>query len=113
MTDSYLRSLGFVTIDDSHGTQRPAFAQSWRYQHDTLAHDGSCLFIEHPLGIDACRLSQLPAPLSAQDVAATVALHDRPGLEAAIQAFFVAHGGLGLAAPQVTPNVFRPYRRKL
>ncbi|RSK29803.1 hypothetical protein [Hymenobacter metallilatus] len=113
MTDSYLRSLGFTTTDDSQGAQRPAFAQAWRYQHDSLANDGSRLFIEHPLGIDACRLSLLAAPLATQDIAATVNLHDRPGLEAAIQAFFTAHGGVGVAAPRAVPNVFRPFRRKL
>ncbi|MDU0369183.1 hypothetical protein ACFPAF_02155 [Hymenobacter endophyticus] len=113
MTDSYLRSLGFATTDDMHGSTHLAFAQAWRYQHAMLAQDGTRLFIEHPLGIAACRLSRLAAPLAAQDVAATVGLHDRAGLEAAIQAFFAAHGGVGQAVPQATPSIFRPYRRQL
>ncbi|RSK48961.1 hypothetical protein [Hymenobacter rigui] len=113
MTDSYLRSLGFVATDNTPSAQRPSFAHAWRYQHEILAQDGARLFIEHPLGIDACRLSLLAAPLAAQDVLASVGLHDRPGLEAAVQAFFTAHGGVGQPAPYVAPSTFRPYRRQL
>lgn len=113
MTDSYLRSLGFAPTNDTYGSDQPAFAQAWRYQHARLAQDGTPLFIEHPLGMDTCRLSRLAAPLAAQDVAATVGLHDRAGLEAAIQVFFAAHGGVGQAVPQGAPSTFRPYRRQL
>lgn len=113
MTDSYLRSLGFATLGDAPASARPVFTQAWRYQHSTLAQDGTRLFNEHPLGIAACRLSPLAAPLAAQDVAATVGLHDHAGLEAAIEAFFAAHGGVGPAASSVVPSTFRPYRRQL
>lgn len=113
MTDSYLRSLGFAATDDSRSASRPTYAQAWRYQHQALAQDGATLFIEHPLGIDSCRLSALAAPLAAQDVFATLSLHDKPALEAAIAAFYAAHGGVGTQAPISTPSVYRPYRRQL
>ncbi|RPD47885.1 hypothetical protein DNI29_10635 [Hymenobacter sediminis] len=113
MTDSYLRSLGFAATDDSRSSSRPTHARAWRYQHQSLAHDGAQLFIEHPLGIDSCRLSTMAAPLDAQDVFATLSLHDGPALETAISAFYAAHGGVGTLAPVSTPNVYRPYRRQL
>lgn len=113
MTDSYLRSLGFAATDDSRSSSRPTHAQAWRYQHQTLAQDGARLFIEHPLGIDSCRLSALAAPLAAHDVFATLGLHDKAALEAAIAAYYAAHGGIGALAPVSTPSVYRPYRRQL
>ncbi|RZK30603.1 MAG: hypothetical protein EOO63_06320, partial [Hymenobacter sp.] len=84
MTDSYLRSLGFApTTRAPRGSQ--AFIHAWRYQFDHAAVDGSHLFIEHPLGVDMCRMSLLEAPLTAQDVFASVGLHDRLALEAAMK----------------------------
>ncbi|GAB3226137.1 hypothetical protein GCM10027346_08130 [Hymenobacter seoulensis] len=111
MTDTYLQSLGFSATDQTQNANRPAFGHAWRYQHECPAQDGATLFIEHPLGIDSCRLSTLAAPLAAQDVFATVALHDLPGLETAISAFYAAHGGKGPVASRFTPHVYLPYRR--
>jgi hypothetical protein len=113
MTDTYLRSLGFAPTQQHSFGSRPAFDTSWRYQHEHQALDGSRLFIEHPLGRASCRLSALEAPLAAQDVFATTALDDRPGLEAAISSFFTAHGGRGEAVAPVVPYVYRPFRRQL
>lgn len=111
MTDTYLRSLGFApTRQESRGS-RDSFSQSWRYQFDHAAQDGVRLYIEHPLGIASCRLSALAAPLAAQDVFAVVGLHDREGLEAAIKAFYAAHGGMGAQVASFAPHIFRPYRR--
>lgn len=112
MTDSYLRSLGFADTDDSRSAVRPAFGQAWRYLHEAPAQDGASLFIEHPLGIAGCRLSTLPAPLAAQQVAATVGLHDRRGLEAAIAAFYAAHGGQAAVPAAAVPHTFLPYRQQ-
>jgi hypothetical protein len=112
MTDTYLRSLGFAPTQPETRTSRTAFAQAWRYQYDHAARDGARLYIEHPLGIDGCRLSALAAPLAAQDVFATVSLHDRPAFEAAISAFYVAHGGMGPLMPAATPKRFMPFRRE-
>lgn len=113
MTDTYLRSLGFASTSPETSSSRAAFSQAWRYQHETQAQDGTRLFLEHPMGIDSCRLSALAAPLAAQDVFATVALHDEPALESAIKDFFAAHGGLGAPVPIFVPHQFRPYRRAL
>ncbi|RYU81878.1 hypothetical protein [Hymenobacter persicinus] len=99
MTDAYLRSLGFATTESEPDAGRPAFSHAWRYQHEQMTSDGHRLFIEHPLGIDSCRLSTMPAPLVPQDVFAAVALHDRSALETAICAFYAAHGGRGAVAP--------------
>ncbi|MBX0289091.1 hypothetical protein K3G63_01500 [Hymenobacter sp. HSC-4F20] len=112
MTDSYLQSLGFAATDETRSAHKPLFAQAWRYQHHILAQDGALLFIEHPLGIDSCRLSAIAAPLSPQDVFASVSLQDRPALEAAITAFYAAHGGVGVPAPLRVTNTFLPFRRK-
>ncbi|WP_400190432.1 hypothetical protein [Hymenobacter sp. B81] len=111
MNDAYLRSLGFASTHPAHSASQPTFDLAWRYQHERAAHDGTPLFIEHPLGVDRCRLSALPAPLAAPDVFANLALHDRPGLESAIEAFYAAHGGPGELLPVFEPYVFRPYRR--
>ena len=112
MTDTYLRSLGFAPTQPETRTSRTAFARAWRYQYDHAACDGVRLYIEHPLGIDSCRLSALVAPLDAQDVFATVSLHDRPAFEASIAAFYAAHGGMGpLVATPVSPR-FLPFRRE-
>ena len=110
MTDSYLRSLGFVSTDETHGSH-PPFEQNWRYQHENQAADGARLYAEHPFGVAACRLSALAAPLAASDIWASVDLHDRPALEAAVASFYAAHGGKGTVVPPLAPHVFRPYRR--
>ncbi|KUG08596.1 hypothetical protein [Solirubrum puertoriconensis] len=112
MTDTYLRSLGFAPLDQNDLAGRRAFDTSWRYQHECRALDGASLFIEHPLGVASCRLSALAAPLAAQDVFATTTLHDRPGLETAIEAFYSAHGGKGEVVPPFVPYVYRPFRRR-
>lgn len=113
MTDTYLRSLGFVSTTTSARSSQAGFQHTWRYQYDHVAVDGARLFIEHPLGIPACRLSALEAPLTAQDVFASVDLHDRPALQAAMAAFYAAHGGMGAALPAVAASKFQPYRRQL
>ncbi|UOQ77663.1 hypothetical protein MUN84_03010 [Hymenobacter sp. 5516J-16] len=112
MTDSYLRSLGFAAVSTTRGANQPTFRQAWRYQHEVATQDGTRLFIEHPLGIEGCRLSSLAAPLARQDVFATVALHDEPGLEAAIENFYAAHGGRGAVAAPVATSAYLPYRRQ-
>lgn len=112
MTDIYLRSLGFAATDETRSAHTPLFAQAWRYQHPIMAQDGTLLFIEHPLGIASCRLSSIAAPLRPEDVFASVSLHDRPGLEAAIKEFYAAHGGVGVPAPLSVRNTFIPFRRK-
>jgi hypothetical protein len=111
MTDVYLRSLGFAPTARTPRSSQAAFSHAWRYQYDHLAADGTSLFIEHPLGIDSCRLSTLEAPLAPQDVFATIGLHDRPALEAAMKAFYAAHGGMGTVVPVVAG--FQPFRRQL
>ncbi|TGE29320.1 hypothetical protein [Hymenobacter metallicola] len=111
MTDSYLQSLGFVTTTPGQRPSYSAFGRAWRYQHDHNAQDGTSLFLEHPLGIDCCRLSALAAPLAAEDVFASVALHDQPALAAAVQAFYAAHGGIGPERARQRANRFLPYRR--
>jgi hypothetical protein len=112
MTDTYLRSLGFAPTTRSPRSTQPGFTHAWRYQYDHLAVDGSALFIEHPLGIDSCRLSALEAPLTSQDVFANVGIHDRPALQAAIAAFYAAHGGMGALRPPTSASAFQPYRRQ-
>jgi hypothetical protein len=111
MTDSYLRSLGFAST--SHGAKngRPDFAQAWRYQYGHLAKDGAALFIEHPLGIDACRVSSIAAPLAAQDVFAEISLHDRKLLETTLKAFYDLHGGMGASITAAGASAFRPFKR--
>ena len=47
-----------------------------------------------------------------QDVFADLPLQDRPALEAAIKAFFEAHGGMGPLLPTADVDQFRPYRRQ-
>ncbi|OUJ71391.1 hypothetical protein [Hymenobacter crusticola] len=113
MTDPYLRSLGFVPTNEERDTARPSFNQAWRYRHNQQAQDGALLFIEHPFGLSACRLSQLEAPLAAQDVVATVSLLDQPALETAIESFFTAHGGRSTVASRAVSQPFRPFRRPL
>ena len=113
MTDTYLRSLGFAPVQPETRTSRAAFDKTWRYRFDHEARDGAQLYIEHPLGIPSCRLSALAAPLATQDVFATLDLHDRAGLEAAIGAFYSAHGGMGAAVPNTVSQGFRPFRREL
>ena len=111
LTDAYLQSLGFTASRLDRKANRAEFGHAWRYQFDHEACDGTSLYIEHPLGIDGCRLSALPAALAAQDIFATVALTDRPGLEAAIGAFFAAHGGMGPVVKADAPLLFRPFQR--
>ncbi|MBC6698459.1 hypothetical protein [Hymenobacter sp. BT190] len=112
MNDIYLRSLGFAPLDQTHSATRPLFNDAWRYQHDQLAQDGSRLYIEHPLGVNRCRLSALAAPLAAQDVFKDVSLDDAQGLETAVAEFYVAHGGIGATAEVFEPHQFLPYRRQ-
>lgn len=112
MTDTYLRSLGFAPSQPETRASRQAFGQVWRYQYSHAARDGVRLFIEHPLGINSCRLSAVAAPLDAQDIFAELSLHDRPGLEAAIGQFYAAHGGMGAALAPFVPQQFRPFRRE-
>jgi hypothetical protein len=112
MTDTYLRSLGFAPTQPETRASRAAFNQTWRYRYDYVARDGAQLFIEHPFGIASCRLSATAGPLAAQDIFAELDLHDRAGLEAAIGAFYGAHGGMGKAAPSVHSFGFRPFRRE-
>lgn len=112
MNDMYLRSLGFAPLDQAHSTTQPPFSDAWRYQHDQLAQDGSRLYIEHPFGVNRCRLSALAAPLAAQDVFANVPLDDAPALETAMGAFYAAHGGTGATAEVFEPHQFLPYRRQ-
>lgn len=112
MTDTYLRSLGFAPTQQASRTSRENFAHTWRYQFDHVARDGESLYIEHALGIATCRLSSVAAPLTAQDVFAEISLHDRPGLEAAISAFYVAHGGMGALRVPFVATALRPYRRQ-
>lgn len=112
MTDTYLRSLGFVPTTRSPRSSQMVFSQAWRYQFDHLAADGLPLFIEHPLGIDVCRLSTLESPLTAQDVFASVDLHDRSAFHAAMSAFYVAHGGMGARLVTTPTSAFQPYRRQ-
>jgi hypothetical protein len=113
MTDTYLRSLGFVPTTQAPRSSQAGFQHAWRYQYDHVAVDGALLFIEHPLGITACRLSALEAPLTTQDIFASVGLHDRPALQAAMAAFYAAHGGMGAALPAKPAGAFQPYRRQL
>lgn len=112
MTDAYLRSLGFTPTTRAPRGSQAAFAHAWRYQFDHVAIDGSHLFIEHPLGVNICRLSPLEAPLTAQDVFASVDLHDRSALEAAMKAFYAAHGGMGPVVPAAPTISFQPYRQQ-
>jgi hypothetical protein len=112
MTDTYLRSLGFAPIQPETRASRAAFDKTWRYRFDHEARDGAQLYIEHPLGIPSCRLSSLAAPLAAQDVFATLDLHDRAGLEAAIKAFYGAHGGMGPVVPSTVSYGLRTFRRE-
>lgn len=113
MTDTYLRSLGFAPTTRSPRGSQAAFTHAWRYEFDHAAADGTHLFIEHPLGIDTCRLSAHEAPLAAEDVFASVGLHDRPALQAAMSAFYTAHGGMGALLPATPTSAFQPYRRQL
>ena len=112
MTDTYLRSLGFAPTEQTQSAIRPAFSAAWRYQHEHMAQDGALLFIEHPLGIDSCRLSNVEAPLAATDIFATVPLQDQPALEQAVAAYFTAHGGVGKVVPAFVPHTYLPYRRQ-
>jgi hypothetical protein len=111
MTPSYLQGLGFVLLQPARFSSPAAFSTAWRYRHELQARDGALLYLEHPEGVPNSRLSHLPAPLAAEDVFATTSLHDRPGLEAAMAAFYAAHGGLGGAAPVFMPFTHRPFRR--
>jgi hypothetical protein len=113
MTDTYLRSLGFAPTDDERRANQLTFDRAWRYRHSHQAHDGAALYIEHPLGVDCCRLSTQPAPLDQRDVEASVPLRDGPALEAAVAAFFAAHGGQGPLVPVLVPFNFGPARRQL
>lgn len=112
MTDTYLRSLGFAPTVRATRASRDAFGQSWRYQFDHVAVDGTPLFLEHALGIDHCRLSAVEAPLAATDVFATVGLQDRPALATAMHAFFLAHQGMGQPLVPAAPSSFTPFRRQ-
>jgi hypothetical protein len=111
MTDSYLRSLGFAPTGRGAKTGRLAFAQAWSYQYGHLAKDGAALFIEHPLGIDTCRVSSTAAPLAAQDVFLEMSLHDRPLLEKTIKAFYALHGGMGASVVLASTATFRSFKR--
>jgi hypothetical protein len=111
MTDSYLRSLGFAPTGHGAKNGQPAFARAWRYQYGHLAKDGAALFIEHPLGIEACRVSSIAAPLAAQDVFAEISLHDRSLLETTLKAFYALHGGMGAAVESAGATTFRPFKR--
>ena len=110
MTDTYLRSLGFAPIRQALRLSQANFSQQWHYVFNHEARDGARLFIEHPLGVASCRLSALAVPL-AQDIFAVVDLHDRAGLEAAIKAFYAAHGGMGPVAATVASPASGPQGR--
>ena len=114
MTENYLQSLGFESAAGTEGSSRATAAHStaWRYRHAHAAQDGTYLYAEHPLGIDRCRLSTLPAPLDQHDVLFDTDLHDRAALEAAISSFFTTHGGIGKLIAQDSANTYRPYRRQ-
>lgn len=111
LTDAFLQSLGFVSTHLDKQANRANFNHAWRYRFDHDAHDGASLYIEHPLGINSCRLSTMPAPLAATDVFATVPLGDRPALAAAMGSFFAAHGGMGAAIVPFVPFMHRPTQR--
>jgi hypothetical protein len=111
MTDSYLQSLGFAPNGRGAKNGRLAFTQAWSYQYGHLAKDGAALFIEHPLGIDMCRVSSSAAPLAAQDVFLEMSLHDRPLLEKTIKAFYALHGGMGASVVLNTTATFRSFKR--
>lgn len=113
MTSAYLKSLGFIPTSHPDRDGNLPFAHAWRYQYNHLAVDGTPLFLEHPLGIEACRLSATEAPLTAQDVFASIGLHDRPALAEAMKAFYKAHGGMGRPLPAVAESTFLPFRRQL
>lgn len=111
MTDSYLQSLGFAPTGRGSKNSRLAFAQAWSYQYGHLDKDGAALFIEHPLGIDACRVSSIAAPLAAQDVIAEISLHDRQLLEQTLKAFYAQHGGMGAPVAPASASSFKPFKR--
>ncbi len=111
MTDTYLRSLGFAPTAYGPKASQATFARAWRYQYGHLAKDGTPLFIEHPLGIDSCRLSAVAAPLTQQDIFAEISLHDRPKLEATIRDFYALHGGMGVLVMPAGAPAFRPFHR--
>lgn len=111
MTDAYLRSLGFASTLPPSRAGSPAFEKAWRYEYDHAAVDGAHLFIEHPLGVNACWLSEQELPLTAQEVLARIGLHDRPALEAAMTTFFASHGGIG-ARLVSSATALRPSRRR-
>jgi hypothetical protein len=111
MTHAYSQGLGFVLLQPARFSGPAAFSTAWRYRHARQALEGTPLYLEHPQGVPSSRLSHLPAPLAIEDVFAATSLHDRPGLEAAVAAFYAAHGGLGAAAPVFVPFPHRPFRR--
>ena len=111
MTDTYLRSLGFAPTAYGPKASVADFARAWRYQYGHLAKDGTPLFIEHPLGIDSCRLSAVAAPLAKQDVFAEISLHDRSRLETTIRDFYALHGGMGAPVVPAQSPAFRPFHR--
>jgi hypothetical protein len=113
MTDTYLRSLGFAPTMQAPRSSQLGFTHAWRYQYDHVVVDGAHLFIEHPFGIEACWLSAQEAPLTAQEVFASVGLHDRAALQAAMSAFYAAHRGMGPLVRATSASVFQPYRRQL
>jgi hypothetical protein len=111
MTDSYLQSLGFAPTGRGLKTGQQAFAKAWSYQYGHLAKDGASLFIEHPLGIDACHVSTTAAPLAAQQILVVMSLHDRPLLEKTIKAFYAQHGGMGASIVPASVATFRSFNR--
>jgi len=111
MTENYLQNLGFESTLRAEKTSS-THNLTWRYRHAHAAQDGTYLYAEHPMGIDRCRLSTLPAPLDQRDVLLDTDLHNRAALETAISSFFAAHGGIGTLIAPISANTFRPYRRQ-
>lgn len=112
MTENYLQGLGFEPTSRTEASSRATHSTAWRYRHSHAAQDGTRLYAEHPLGIDRCRLSTLPAPLDQHDVLLDTDLQDQAGFETAVSSFFAAHGGVGSLIAADAAATFRPYRRQ-
>ncbi|QNE39619.1 hypothetical protein F1C16_08680 [Hymenobacter sp. NBH84] len=114
MTQAYLSALGFEPLDNhSRTTQRSPNDDSWRCMHTHAAQDGTHVYLEHPYLINRCRLSLSAAPLDQANVLADLSLDDKPGLEAALAAYFALHGGVGPLIKPLSSTPLRPYRRRL
>ncbi|OON68750.1 hypothetical protein B0919_11205 [Hymenobacter sp. CRA2] len=87
------------------------FFDTWLYQHDHTAQDGSGLFLSLPFGIPRWRLSLLPWPIAQQDIINDLAVNDTASLAQAVDTFFVAHGGLGASVPMTVRSRPEGYPR--